>query len=206
MNQEDIKFLFYTITHPINGFYEIRHHGKGNIKLSLLIVFLCGVAYCINRRYASFIVNSTDPMNVNSVLNILAMFALFFLFCLGNWSVTCLMNGEGRMEDIITVTGYSLLPIPLLFVPATLFSQFVAADEQTFYYLLMNIAVIWGALLVICSNMVIHNYTLTKELKTLILTLAAMVIILFIILLFYTMFQKIAEFIKSIYTEMIFRV
>ena len=134
------------------------------------------------------------------------MFVLFFLFCLGNWSVTCLMNGEGRMQDIITVTGYSLLPILLMFIPATLFSQFVAADEQTFYYLLINIAVIWGALLVICSNMVIHNYTLTKELKTLILTLAAMVIILFIILLFYTMFQQLAEFIKSIYTELIFRV
>jgi hypothetical protein len=206
MNKEEIKFLFYTITHPIDGFYELRHHGKGSIKLSLLTVFFCSAAYCINRRYASFIVNPSDTMEVNSLLYLLSLFVLFFLFCIGNWSVTCLMNGEGRMQDIITATGYALLPIPLLFIPATLTSQIVAADEQIFYSLIIYIAVIWGALLVICSNMVIHNFTLTKELKTLILTAAAMVIILFIILLFYSMFQQIAEFIKSIYTELMFRV
>jgi len=206
MNKKDIKFLFYSITHPINSFYDIRHHGKGNLKLSLLIVFLCGVAYSVNRRYASFIVNSADPMDVNSILNILSVFALFFLFCLGNWSVTCLMNGEGRMQDIITATGYALLPIILIFIPATLISQFIAADEQTLYYLLIDIAVIWGVLLVICSNMVIQNYTLAMELKALMLTLVAMVIILFIILLFYTMFQQLVEFIMSIYIELIFRI
>lgn len=206
MKKEDIKFLFYTLTHPIDGFYEIRHHGKGSIKLALLTAFLCGAAYCINRRYASFVVNTADPLEVNSVLIILSMFALFFLFCIGNWSVTCLMNGEGRMQDIIIVSGYSLLPIPLLFIPATLFSQFVAADEQVFYYLIINVAVIWGALLLICSNMVIHNFSLTKELETLILTVVAMFIILFIILLFYSLFQQIVVFIQSIYTELIFRV
>jgi hypothetical protein len=206
MNKDKIKFLFYTLTHPIDGFYEIRHHGKGSIGLSLLTVFFCGIAYCINKRYASFVVNSADTREVNSLLYMFSMFVLFFLFCIGNWSVTCLMNGEGRMQDIITATGYALLPIPLLFIPATLLSQIVAADEQIFYYLIINLSIIWGVLLLILSNMVIHNYTLTKEINTLILTVAAMIIILFIILLFYSMFRQMAEFIKSIYTELIFRV
>ncbi len=205
MNKEDIKFLFYTITHPIDSFYEIRHHGKGNIKLALLVVLFCGVAYTLNSRYASFVVNSTDPMDVNSVLNILATVVLFFLFCIGNWSVTCLMDGEGRMQDIITATGYSLLPMPLIYIPATVISHYIAADEEVFYYLLTNVALIWGVLLIICSNMVIHNYTLTKEIATLIFTIVAMVIILFIILLCYTVFQQIVGFVSSIYTELIFR-
>jgi hypothetical protein len=115
------------------------------------------------------------------------------------------MNGEGRMRDIIITTGYALLPVPLLFIPATMLSQFVAADEQIFYYIIINFAIIWGALLIICSNMVIHNFSLTKELEILILTVVAMVIILFIILLYYSMFQQIVEFFNSIYTELIFR-
>lgn len=206
MSKEKIKFLFYTIAHPMDGFYEIRHRGKGSIALSLFIVLFCSIAYTLNRRYASFIVNSVNTRDISSIMDMLSMFALFFLFCIGNWSVTCLMNGEGRMQDIIIATGYSLLPIPLMFIPATLLSQVVAADEQVFYYLIIDIAIIWVALLGICSNMVIHNFTLAKELKTLILTVAAMFIILFILLLFYSMFQQIVEFVKSIYTELIFRV
>ncbi|MBE5966228.1 MAG: YIP1 family protein [Lachnospiraceae bacterium] len=201
-----IKFLFYTLTHPIDGFYEIRHHGKGSIGLSLLTVFFCGIAYCINKRYANFLVNPADTREVNSLLYVFTIFVLFFLFCIGNWSVTCLMNGEGRMQDIITATGYALLPIPLLFLPATLLSQIVTADEMIFYYLLINLSILWGVLLVILSNMVIHNYTLTKEINTLLLTVAAMIIILFIILLFYSMFRQMIGFVKSIYTELIFRV
>lgn len=206
MSKEKIKFLFYTIAHPMDGFYEIRHRDRGSIGLSLFTVLFCGIAYTLNARYSSFVVNHTNTREVDSVLNLFSMFALFFLFCIGNWSVTCLLNGEGRMHDIIISTGYALLPIPLLFIPATLLSQFVAADEQIFYYMIINIAVIWGVLLLICSNMVIHNFSLTKEIEILILTVAAMVIILFILLLFYSMFQQIVEFFRSIYTELIFRV
>jgi len=93
-----------------------------------------------------------------------------------------------------------------LFLPATLLSQIVTADEMIFYYLLINLSILWGVLLVILSNMVIHNYTLTKEINTLLLTVAAMIIILFIILLFYSMFRQMIGFVKSIYTELIFRV
>lgn len=206
MSKEKVKFLFYTLSHPMDGFYEIRHQGKGSVQLALLSVLFCSAAYCINRRYAGFVVNNVNIRNISSLIDIFSIFALFFLFCIGNWSVTCLMNGEGRMQDIITATGYALLPIPLLFIPATLLSQFVAADEQVFYYIIIDIAVFWGALLVICSNMIIHNYTLTKELKTLVLTAASMIVILFIILLFYSMFQQIVQFFESIYTEIIFRV
>lgn len=206
MNKEKLKFLFYTLTHPMDGFYEIRHRNAGSWQLALVVVLISGIAFCVNKRYASFVVNLTDIRHVESLLYICAMVLLYFLFCVGNWSVTCLMDGEGRMSDILTATGYGLLPIPLFFFPATVISQVVAADEEIFYNLLIYIAVIWAVFLVISGNMIIHNYTLTKEIKTLVLTLAAMFIILFIVLLFYSIFSQIVRFVNSIYTELIYRV
>lgn len=205
MIKEKIRFLFYMLTHPIDAFYEIRHREKGSLALALVVVFLAGVAFCLDKRYSSFVVNSADTREVKSLLYISAMFLLFFLFCAGNWAVTCLTDGEGRMKDIVTATGYALLPLPLFFIPATLISQVIAGDEAVFYTLLIGISIAWAALLVVMGNMIIHNYTIVKELKTLVLTIVAMVIILFIMLLFYSIFRQIAEFAKSLYTELIYR-
>ncbi len=205
MSKEKIRFLFYTLTHPMDGFYEIRHRGKGNVLLSLLVVLTAAIAFCMDKRYSGFVVNTADPLEVKSILYISAMFLLFFLFCIGNWAVTCLTDGEGRMKDIITATGYGLLPLPLFYFPAILVSQVIAKDESVFYSLLIGIGVVWAVIMVIIGNMIIHNYTAVKELKTLILTIAAMIIILFILLLFYSIFRQIVEFVKSIYTELIYR-
>ena len=206
MIKEKIKFLFYTLTHPVDGFYEIRHREKGSMALALLVVLLAAIAFCLDKRYASFVVNMSDPLEVKSVMYISAMFLLFFLFCVGNWAVTCLTDGEGRMKDIVTATGYGLLPLPLFYLPAILISQVIAGDEAVFYSLLIGIAVVWAVIMVVMGNMIIHNYTVVKELKTLVLTIVAMVIILFIMLLFYSIFRQIVEFIRSLYTELIYRV
>ena len=109
------------------------------------------------------------------------------------------------MKDIVTATGYALLPFPLFYIPAMLISQVIAGDEAVFYTLLIAIAVVWALLLVVMGNMIIHNYTIMKELKTLLFTIVAMVIILFILLLFYSIFRQIVEFVKSLYTELIYR-
>lgn len=205
MMKEKVNHLFYTMAHPLDGYYEIRHRDKGSVLLALGILLLAGIAFCIDKRYASFTVNVTDVRNVKSLLYIGAMILLFFLFCIGNWAVTCLTNGEGRMKDIIIATGYGLFPIPLLFIPGTIISHFLAGDEKVFYSLFINLAIIWAAIMIICGNMTIHNYTVTQEIITLVLTVVAMIIMLFIMLLFYSIFGQIAEFVKSLYTEIIYR-
>ena len=206
MMKEKVNHLFYTFTHPLDGFYEIRHRDKGSVPLALVILLIVSIAFCIDKRYASFTVNLTDVRNVKSLLYIGSMILLFFLFCIGNWAVTCLTNGEGRMKDIIIATGYGLLPIPLLFIPGTIISHFLAGDEKVFYTLFITIGIVWALIMVICGNMTVHNYTVTQEILTLILTIAAMIIMLFIMLLFYSIFGQLVEFIKSLYTEIIYRV
>lgn len=52
MLKEKVKYAFYTITHPSNGFYEIRHRQKGSVPLAILFVFLFAVCFSANRQYA----------------------------------------------------------------------------------------------------------------------------------------------------------
>jgi hypothetical protein len=159
----------------------------------------------MNRIFASFIVNEVNPRTVNGLTEIGAVFLLFLLFCIGNWSVTCLMDGEGRLKDIMTVVGYSLTPLIAIYIPATLLSHVIAAGEEVFYYFAIGGGILWAAILVLMGIMTVHNYTLLKTLITLLFTFIAMFIFIFLGLLITDLINQVYTFLYSIYTELIFR-
>lgn len=206
MFKEKVKYAFYTLGHPSDGFYEIRHRGRGSVGLSILFVFLFAVCFSANRQYAGFVVNHVNPMEINSLAEICAVFLLFLLFCVGNWSITCLMDGEGRFKDIVTVCGYAMLPMILTFIPAILFSQVVAEDEEAFYYLLLAVGITWFLFLVLVGIMTVHNYTLGKTLATMILTFIAMLIIIFVVMLLFSLIGQVVAFVESLYNEIMLRI
>lgn len=202
---EKVKYSFYVLTHPSVGFYEIRHHGKGSVLLALIYVILFSFSFSFNRISAHFIVNDVDPRTVDSLDELLGVMLLFMMVCIGNWSITCLMEGEGRFKDIVTVIGYALIPTILTMVPATVISQFIAENEEAFYSILIIIGIAWTAVLALMGIMTIHNYTLGKTLLTLVLTFVAMLIIIFIIMMLSDLIMQVYSFFESIYIELTFR-
>ena len=204
-SKERIYYFRRVLTNPLDSFYEIRHRERGSVPLALICVAMFGLVFTVNRIFSSFIVNDVDPRSVNGLNELLSVFLLFMLFCVGNWSITCLMDGEGRLKDIVTVTGYSLAPLIVSFIPATLLSHAVAAGEEVFYFFTIGIGITWSAVLVLMGVMTVHNYTLFKTLITLFLTLISMFILIFIALLLYDLYNQVYIFIYSIYTEIALR-
>ncbi len=203
---EKWKYLFYTVNHPSDGFYWIRHQERGSIGIAVLLVMLYAVAFSMNRIAASFIVNDIEPRTVNSIAELFGVLLLYFILCVGNWSITCLMEGEGRFKDILIAIGYSLLPMIVTTVLATIVSQFIAENEEAFYTILMGLGVGYSLIMMLIGIMQIHNYTFGKTLVTLFLTLVAVLIIIFLVLLVINFITQVYSFLRSIYTELIFRV
>ncbi len=200
-----VQYLFYTLTHPMDGFYEIRHRERGSVPLAVLSVILFSFVFSMNKMLASFIVNDTDPRTVDSLNNLSGVLLLYLLFCVGNWSITCLMNGEGRLKDIATTLGYSLVPMTASYVIATIVSQVLAQNEEGFYSIIITLGTMWTVLLALAGIMIIHNYSLGKTLLTIILTVVAMLIIVFIVMMLSDLVNQVYNFIYSIYTELLFR-
>ena len=204
-SKEKWKYLFYTMSHPMDGFYWIRHQERGSVSIAILCVILFSAAFTANRLLASFVVNDVDERTVNSAFELFSVLILFLLLCVSNWSVTCLMNGEGRLKDIAIAVGYGTVPITIGFVIATIFSQYVADDEQAFYGLIIGVAIAYGLILMLIVIMQVHNYSLGKTLVTILLTLAAFLVIVFLIMLLFNMLGMVYNFFHSVYTEIIFR-
>lgn len=200
------KYAFYTVSHPMDAYYEIRHRERGSVPIALILVVLFSLSFSINRVAASFVVNKNNPLSVDSFRELIAVLLLYLLFCVGNWSVTCLMEGEGRMKDIAIAVGYAMTPMIVTFNLATIISQYVTLDEAAFYTIIMGLGIAYSLLMILMGIMQVHNYTLGKTLLTILLTFIAMFIIIFIVLLFIDLISQVYSFFYSIYQELIFRI
>ena len=204
-SKEKWKYMLYTISHPMDGYYWIRHAERGSVPLAILLVVIFSCCFTANRLLASFVVNDLDPRTVDSLYELMGVLAFYLLLCVSNWSITCLMNGEGRMKDIAVAVGYGTVPISFVLVLGTIVSEFIADDEQTFYTLLLVVGIAYGVIMILIGIMQVHNYTLGKTLLTLFLTVLAMLIIIFLLLLLSNLLGMVVNFFRSVYTELIFR-
>ena len=205
LSKDKWKFMLHTVSHPADGFYEIRHRERGSVLVALILVVLFSVVWSINRISASFIVNDVDPRMVDSLSELVTVLLFFFLICVSNWSITCLMDGKGRLKDIIIAIGYSTIPATVCILIGTLVSQFVSNDEAAFYTMICGIGIAYTLFMMLIGIMTVHNFTLGKTIITIFLTLVALLIIVFILLLLVDLVNQVYSFLFSIYQELMFR-
>lgn len=202
---EKLWYPFHVLSHPADGYYEIRHRDRGSVWIAFLIVICFSFCFSMNRIGASFVVNDVEPRTVNSLTELLAVLMLYLLFCIGNWSITCLMGGEGRFKDILIAVGYGLLPMILAYIPAIIISHGLAANEEAFYGIIIGIGTAYSVILVLVGIMTVHNFSLTKTLGTLLLTFVAIFIIIFIAVMLTDLVTQVFNFFYSIYLELLYR-
>ncbi len=199
------KYAFYTVSHPADGYYEIRHRDRGSVPVAIILVIIFSICFSINRMSASFIVNDIKPDTVDSLKELFSVLLFYLLICVSNWSITCLMEGKGRLKDIAIAVGYSTIPATFCIAIGTVLSQFIAKDEDAFYYMVVGIGIAYTLFMLLIGVMTIHNFTLGKTLITILLTFVAMLLIIFVTLLLFDLINQVISFIRSIYQELIYR-
>ncbi|MCL2361523.1 MAG: YIP1 family protein [Defluviitaleaceae bacterium] len=200
-----LKYQFYILFRPIDGFYRLKNEKRGRNSITILNLFLFWVSYSFMESYVSFTVAVRAPAIFrNSLINLLGIVAIFLLFCIGNWAVTTLMNGEGKFSEICMAVSYALFPMLLIFIPATLLSHLLTSNEAAFYTILVGASIFWFAILMFLGILVMHDYTVFKTIMTFFLTILSMLIIMFLIMLVTTLTGQLWIFLRSVYTEIVF--
>ncbi|MFC4388777.1 YIP1 family protein [Gracilibacillus marinus] len=207
MNRETVKYPFYLIVHPFNGFWDLKYemNKRINLIISFFILLMMIVTNILSTQYSGFLVNIYNPNEMNSFLEILYVIVPVMFFCIANWSLTTLMDGEGKFEDIFTSTCFSLTPLVIIQFPWIWISNLVSMEETAFYYFSTSFALIWFIFLLFIGNMTVHQFTPMKSIGTLLLTLVAMGFMAFLCLLFFSLIQQIISFFYVIYQEIVIR-
>lgn len=200
------KYAFYVLVHPFDGFWDLKWEKRGRLKVSLTILFLSILTFITQRRYTGFVINTFRSSNSNVFLEIMGVLLVFILWCTANWCLTSLMDGKGTYRDIAIATGYALMPYVLLNLPMVFLSHFMVLEEMTFYYLVISISLLWCGCLLLSGTMMTHDYSASKTIGTIICILVAMLVLLFLGILLFSIIQKIVSLIYAIYLEIAYRI
>ena len=203
--KDSLKFGFYCITHPIDGFWDLTHERRGSMAAANTILILTIIARIASLYFTSFIIQVVYWPSINIFLYIASVLLPLALFCIGNWGLTTLFDGKGRLGQIYMATCYAMTPYPLIHFPLILFSQVIVKEEVAFYNLISGFALVWAAFLIVAAMIQIHEYSLSKTLFFMVASLAAMLVIVFILLLFFSMISQGVAYFISIYREISFR-
>ena len=203
--KEAYELPFYILKRPFDGFYRLRHDNEAKIWVAIINIILLWFSISFMNQYASITVATPHPLAHNSLRDGLTVIIILLLWCVSNWSVTSLTDGEGRFKDIFLANCYAMTPLILFIVPATLFTNLLADTEAAFYFMILTIAIIWFIFLLFVGMVVVHNYTAVRALLTVFLTFIALLIIVFLSMLLIALLQQMLGFAFNIYTEMSFR-
>ena len=129
----------------------------------------------------------------------------FLVLCIANWAMTTLFEGKGRFKDIYMGMCYALVPYIIIQLPMILISNMLTYEEGSLYSVMISFSVIWSVFLVFVGLMEIHDYGPGKTFIFLIVAIVGAAVILFLMLVFFSLLSDAVAFFVSFYREIVFR-
>ena len=200
-----LKYGKYVCFHPFDGFWDLAHEKRGSIAAATTFLALFLVTHVLKLMYTNFQFISAPLQYVNVFEQAASLLLPFLILCIANWSLTTLFDGKGRLSDIYIAMCYALVPYVVIQLPLVFISNIIAFDEAAFYTVLMAVSIVWSAGLVFVGLMQVHDYTLGKTIIFLIFTVVGAGIIIFLMLVFFSLLSDALAFFISLYRECAFR-
>ena len=203
--KEEVLYAFYVMMHPVDGDWDRKHENRCSVRASIVIVLLAALSVAYNNVGSGYLYSGSGSATGSVFGGISTVVAPLLLWCIANWCLTTLFDGEGTLKDIFIASSYSLMPIPIFFIPVTIVSNFATRDEKSFISLFIGIALVWTGMLLFFGIMTTHGYSMGVNIGMTIFTIVAMMFIVFLIMLFTNLIQRMVSFVTDIITELSYR-
>ena len=187
---------------PTDGFRRIKadRASFSYITPALILIGLLAVRV-FNIMFTHFPHASVLPHHAVFAQEISAILAPALLWGVSVYLVTAILSGEAKFREMMAATMYALLPIVALTVPLTLFSHLLGVGNGGLYNWLFIIVFIWSGILLLISISVMNTYTYKETLLVAFLTVCAVVFMIVVSALVYTLGLRVMDFVRQVFTE-----
>ena len=203
--RKSLRYSLHCIVRPFDGFWDLTHEKRGSMAAANTLVVLVLFTNLVRLAGTSFVFSPVNWNEVNILMEIMSFLLPFVVYCVANWCLTTLFEGKGTLKDIYIGTAYAMTPYILIQLPLVVLSNFVTEEEGAFYTYFCYFSFIWCAFLIIASVMMIHDFLVGKAFLALIFTIVGMLVIVFLLLLFFSLISDGFAYFYSLYKEIIFR-
>lgn len=200
----EIVYGFHVIFRPFDGFWDLKHEKRGSVRGATFWLGVTILVYIYEGIGRGYLLDQGNS-NVSILLQASSVLLPLLLWTIANWCLTTLFEGEGTFKDVYIASCYSLIPLPLLVLPKVIISNFVISDEISILSAMDTLAFFWLGLLIFFAMMVIHDYTLGKNILTILGTIVGVAFIMFVTVLFSSLLTKVFTFGYNIYIELKYR-
>ena len=197
---EELLYAFHLVFHPFDGFWDLKHEQRGSVRAGTTIMGMSIIALFYQSIGQGYIYNPRgSSQNIFGVAA--AVVLIVMLWCVANWCLTCLFDGEGSFKDIYVATTYSLAPLPLFIIVSTLLTNFMDSTGSSVISMLSTIGFVWVGFLLFFGMLVTHDYSMGKNILITVCTIVAMLVIAFVAVLFGSLVYKMIAFVGAIISE-----
>ena len=202
---QSLRYSLHVITHPFDGFWDLIHEQRGTLAAAHTFLILFLVVRVMKLILTSFqFINA--PIQYLNILEQAASLALpFLVLCIANWAMTTLFEGKGRFRDIYMAMCYALVPYILIQLPMVIISNGLTFEEGSIFTVMLAVSVIWCAFLAFVGLMQVHDYGPGKTMIFIIVTIVGAMVIIFLVLTFFSLLSDAIAYFVSLYREIVYR-
>ncbi|XEC96368.1 YIP1 family protein [Paenibacillus tarimensis] len=200
-----IRMMRQVLLHPYDFYYDIQEPGRIKWSQGVVLILLVYAVKMLSLLVVSYTFQTREPYEISYVFEFVWIVVPWITWCLSNWGVSAILDGEGKFKEIFVGSVFALVPYILLIVPITLITNVLSLSEQSLYTSLTSLTLIWCGWLLLVKVKIIHDFELGKLLWITFISLLGMAIIWFVGVLMFGLINQLINFFTDLVKEMNFR-
>ncbi len=205
--RDSLRYSTHCIFSPFDGFWDLSHEKRGTASVATFFIFMTAVISIWKLRFTSFVFPEGRSLweEVNMPMAVASILVPLLIWCVSNWCLTTLFDGKGKLKDIYMATGYALTPYVIIQIPLIFISNLLTYEEAAFHKYFGVFSIIWCGFLFLASVMQVHDFTFGKAVLSIAFMILGMLVILFLMVMFFSLISDSIAYFVSIYKEISFR-
>ena len=131
---------------------------------------------------------------------------LLFVYMVADRQLTGFQFNDAYVKVFNVYSAYALVPFIVCGFIGVLMSNVLVQEESIWLTAINWLGIGWSVVLMIQAMRAAHQYSFGKTIVSMIFTVVAMLLILFLAILLLSLFQQVYVFGYSIYTEIAYRI
>lgn len=190
------------LVHPFDFYQEIQRPGKIKWIQGAMLVVLTFVARMISIVITGYAYQTREPHEISIFHEFIWIVVPWFTWCVANWAVSTILDGEGKFKEIFVGSAFALVPYMLFIIPVTLLTLVLSLDESSIYTFFSRLLLIWVGWLFLLKVKIIHDFSAKKVVFITVISLIGIGIIWFVGILLFGIANQFVTFVIDLIKEM----